>query len=75
MSFDIIDQRCNHSSHDDSPNVYRMAGTCYNCGTKGLVGLFTAGHDHFGKHGPCPACGCRNVQWQGLADANPETAL
>ncbi len=74
-SFDIVDQRCTHSSHAASAKVYRMSGYCLNCGAAPLVGLFTAGHDRFGKDGPCPACGCRQLRWDKLADSDPATAL
>lgn len=75
--YDIIDQRCTHPRCTDaeSGRAYRMAGECINCGTKPLVGLFTAGHEHGYNGGPCPACGCRKVRWTSLADASPETAL
>ena len=72
--YEIVDHRCNHPSHEND-GVYRMSGHCVNCGTAPLVGLFTAGHDRFGKGGPCPACGCRQVQWDKLADDDPATAL
>ena len=73
--YDIIDQRCNHRHHDGDTRVYRMSGHCTNCGTRPLVGLFTAGHESTGYHGPCPACGCRSVQWDKLADLDPDAAL
>ena len=70
---DIINLRCTHRMHEGVTTAYRMSGRCRNCGTTGLVGLFTKGHEASG--GSCPACGCSPLTWDRLADLDPETAL
>jgi hypothetical protein len=62
----FIDQRCRQSQCEHK-GVYRMIGGCYNCGTKPILGLFTAGHEVSGVSGDCPACGCTRLHWDRLA--------
>lgn len=49
-----IDKRCGDPKC--SPNMYRMVGQCSNCGTEGLLVLFTAGHES--EPADCPVCEC-----------------
>ena len=70
-AYDIVDCRCTHPRchRADTGSVYRMAGACRNCGTRPLIGLFTAGHEASGgvSGGTCPACGCERLHWDRLA--------
>lgn len=47
-----------------------MIGGCYNCGTKPILGLFTAGHEATGVGVACPVCGCSRLHWDRLATAD-----
>jgi hypothetical protein len=59
-----VDRRC-----DDRicvhKGIYRMVGSCFNCGTKDVLVLFTAGHETHKVD--CPVCGCKHVQHFRLA--------
>ena len=47
-------------------DIYRMVGTCYNCGQKDILMLFRAGDK--AAHLDCPVCGnWRSVHSQRLA--------
>jgi hypothetical protein len=73
--YDIIDERCTHLNCADNTYVYRMSGSCMNCKAGPLTGLFTSDHTAFTMQSRCPACGCREVRWNKLADLDPGTAL
>ena len=73
--YDIIDERCTHRNCADNETFYRMSGSCLNCKAGPLVGLFTSDHSAIGVRSACPACGCREVRWDKLADLDPGTAL
>jgi len=64
----FVDARCHHRDCE-TKNAYRMIGSCYNCGTKPVLGLFTTGHEK--RNGvlgeDCPVCGTRNLHWTRLA--------
>ena len=62
----FIDRRCRHRNCEGK-DAYRMIGSCYNCGTKPILGLFTAGHEASGISGDCPICGCTRLHWDRLA--------
>jgi hypothetical protein len=58
------DARCNHRGCPEK-DIYRMVGTCGNCGTEGVLMLFTEGHETYQQQ--CPTCGCRSVSALRLA--------
>jgi hypothetical protein len=66
----MVDGRCTYGRCAET-NVYRMVGYCGNCHTDPVVGLFTAGHEAGGGYSSpkCPVCGCRELHWRGLEDA------
>lgn len=52
-----VDGRCGCDRCESrTGNIYRMVGTCYNCGTKDILMLFRAGDKTANLD--CPVCGC-----------------
>lgn len=60
-----VDARCPHRLCE-AKNIYRMVGSCSNCGTSDVLMLFTASHD---SNSPevCPTCECRTLRAKRLA--------
>lgn len=65
-----IDDRCHHPRCDEQ-NIYRMVGSCRNCGTEDILVLYSAGHPATGTGASsglqCPVCGVRDVRTNRLA--------
>jgi hypothetical protein len=53
----IIDARCYCARCEaHSQNIYRMVGSCRNCGTQDILMLFRVGDPATARD--CPICGC-----------------
>ncbi len=67
----MIDLRCTWSRCPEAEkgDAYRMVGSCGNCGTDGILLLYTAGHPKSDSSNPakCPVCGNRSVRAVRLA--------
>jgi predicted nucleic-acid-binding Zn-ribbon protein len=59
-----VDARC-PDKWCTSKDVYRMVGTCVNCGNTDIIVLYTSGH--VARDATCPACGCERVTAKRLA--------
>ena len=68
-----IDSRCNDPGC--SQNIYRMVGSCSNCGTEDILILYSERHEAAYSR-QCPVCGCSRVTPKRLAteDEIPEAA-
>jgi hypothetical protein len=66
------DRRCSRCADGGRTGIYRMIGTCTNCRTEPILGLFSVTHEASG--GACPVCGCERLMWKRLAteDEIPE---
>lgn len=60
-----IDDRCSHRDCTQK-GIYRMVGSCLNCGTDNILLLITEGHEK-PTRAECPTCGCRDVSPMRLA--------
>lgn len=53
-----VDERCSDKACKHK-GVYRMVGSCQNCGLDRVLVLFTAGHET--RQAECPKCQCQTV--------------